>query len=572
MNAKTIERTCFLLAILILILVPDVGMASELHVKAGESIQGVVDKALPGDTIFIEPGEFNESILINKENLTIKSSSGNPDNTIIKGINAESYVFEITAIGVNISGFSITEGRCGVFLNRVDNCTVNDNKISNLEAGIYLFESSNNLLSNNMVYSNLDCGIKLLSSPDNVIYRNYFNNTNNARDNKFNTWNDSRGNYWSDYEGSDENGDGIGDSAYAVNPEAGSMDYMPLMEYLHSSPVLPTARFTSDITEGFAPLSVRFKDFSENATSRLWMFGDGNTSDSPSPLHTFFNEGEYIVSLIVSNENDSDSASVTIRALNASRQSDPVLPEAKLISNATGGRVPLVIKFVDLSRNADCITWSFGDGKKSCCPEPEHTFCCPGNYTVSLVAGNENGTSTTCIAISVLKNETDMNTKENLEGEGASGTENKGLIGCITRYIGGTSDEVQDDNEVQDENTDAEATGNSEPVDESKRIIQGIIHKGELESIKSSVVSTKDSVVSAASSKVHTETGISLENGTLRVQKSIEGFIDNHAPESSKNSLPEMKKRIAPWVPSFLGLAGVAFMVSMLKRGRRSRK
>ncbi len=178
----------------------------------------MVDKALPGDTIFIEPGEFNESILINKENLTIKSSSGNPDNTIIKGINAESYVFEITAIGVNISGFSITEGRCGVFLNRVDNCTVNDNKISNLEAGIYLFESSNNLLSNNMVYSNLDCGIKLLSSPDNVIYRNYFNNTNNARDNKFNTWNDSRGNYWSDYEGSDENGDGIGGFRICCQP------------------------------------------------------------------------------------------------------------------------------------------------------------------------------------------------------------------------------------------------------------------------------------------------------------------------------------------------------------------
>lgn len=118
-----------------------------------------------------------------------------------------------------------------------------------------------------------------------------------------------------------------------------------------------------------------------------------------------------------------------------------------------------------------------------------------------------------------------MNTKENLEGEGASGTENKGLIGCITRYIGGTSDEVQDDNEVQDESIDAEATGNSEPGDESKRIIQGIIHKGELESIKSSVVSTKDSVVSAVSSKVHTETGISLENGTLRFKRALKASL-----------------------------------------------
>src|SRR5690606_19128408 len=105
-----------------------------------------------------------------------------------------------------ISGFSITEGRCGIFLNNAEHCIINDNKISGQEVGIYLFRSGNNLLNNNMVYSNKDCGIKLLTSPDNIIYNNYFSNKRNARDNKRNIWNKSTGNYWSDYEGTDENG------------------------------------------------------------------------------------------------------------------------------------------------------------------------------------------------------------------------------------------------------------------------------------------------------------------------------------------------------------------------------
>ena len=542
-------------------------MASELHVQAGESIQDVVDEASPGDIITVDPGEFNESIHVNITNLTIKSASKNPDNTVIAGGNEGSYVFEIAASGVNISGFSITDGRCGIFLNKVENCTISDNKISNQEAGIYLFESGNNLLINNMVYSNLDCGIKLLASPGNVICGNYFDNVKNARDNKFNTWNDSKGNYWSDYEGQDENGDGIGDTSYAVNAETGSMDYMPLIEYTPAPPVLPVARFTSDVTEGFPPLSVRFKDFSENATSRLWEFGDGNNSDSPSPLHTYFAEGEYVVSLNVSNENDSDSASVTIRVLNTSEQSGPVLPKAEFIYNKTEGRVPLVIKFVDISKNADCVSWAFGDGKTSCCPEPAHTFCCPGNYTVSLTAENENGTSTSYIVITVLKNESDINSEEySRDSEATSSTENAGsLVSSITRYASGISDEVLDD-----DNTIAEVAENPESKsdngNESKKSnIIPIIPGEKLESIK-------DSVVSTTSSKLIQETGQSIENETFKAQKNIESFIDDFVSESSDNSLPEMKRRIAPWLPSFLGLAGVILIFSVLKRGRRARK
>lgn len=599
-QTQTFRRTCFLLAIFILILISDTGMASEFRVWPGESIQDAVDEAFPGDIILVESGEFNESIYVNKDNLTIKSASRNPDNTLIAGETTGSYVFEIVANNVKISDFSITEGRCGVFLNKAENCIISGNKISNQEAGIYLFESGNNRLSNNMVYSNLDCGIKLVASSNNVIRGNYFDNTENARDNKFNVWNGGTGNYWSDYKGTDENGDGIGDAAYAVNPEAGSIDYMPLMEYVQTPPVLPKARFTSDVTEGPAPLSVKFKDFSENATSRLWDFGDGKASSYPNPQHTYSKEGNYVVSLTVSNENDSYSASVPINVLNAYEQSGPILPKAQFIYNSTGGHVPLVIKFVDISENADCVTWNFGDGKTSCCSEPEHTFCCPGNYTISLTATNENGTSSTSVVVNVLKageedvgvaksiwssdgtensvnagsisdennrpnvvNETDTDAVEDIgDLELISSKANTGsLENSIAGDASGTADGSGDVDNIIDaevtENSESKANGGGEGTGNAR-----IIHREELEAIK-------DSVISTTSSKILTETGLSLENETLKVQKNIEAFVGDSLPGSVGDSLPEMEKRIAPWIPSFLGLAGIVFMLSVLKRGRR---
>ena len=578
-------------------------MASEFRVWPGESIQDAVDEAVPGDIILIESGEFNESIYVNKDNLTIKSASGNPDDTFIAGETAGSYVFEIVGNNVKISDFSITNGRCGVFLNNAENCIINGNKISNQGAGIYLFKSGNNLLNNNMVYSNLDCGIKLLASSDNVIRGNFFDNTENARDYKFNVWNESTGNYWSDYKGTDENGDGIGDAAYAINPEAGSMDYVPLMEYVQTPPVLPKARFTSDVTEGSAPLSVRFKDFSENATSWLWDFGDGNTSSYPNPQHTYPREGNFVVSLTVSNENGSDSSSVTIYVLNASELSGPILPKAKFIYNTTGGHVPLVIKFVDISEKADCVTWTFGDGKTSCCPEPAHTFCGPGSYTVSLAATNENGTSSTSIVVTVLPagdenveaaesignsdgtknsvnagnifdendaynvgNETYTDAAEETESTEliASPENTGGLENSIAGDATGTAVEPVDANNTIDsegtENSESKSNSGGEGIGNAR-----IAHREELESIK-------DSVISTASSKILTETGQSLENKTLKVQKNVEDFVDDSLPESVDDSLPEMEQRIVPWIPSFLGLAGIIFMVSVLKRGRRRRK
>jgi PKD repeat protein len=64
--------------------------------------------------------------------------------------------------------------------------------------------------------------------------------------------------------------------------------------------VVPMAAFTANPTSGAAPLLVNFTDASTGViTNRLWTFGDGNTSATTSPSHTYSNAGAYSVSLKV---------------------------------------------------------------------------------------------------------------------------------------------------------------------------------------------------------------------------------------------------------------------------------
>ncbi|AKB51824.1 Cell surface protein [Methanosarcina barkeri str. Wiesmoor] len=400
---RTFRKVCLFAIFLFLVPISETSAAENVYVSPGESIQEAVDNVLPGDTIFVKPGEYNESIQINQDNLTIISYSKNPYNTVITGTDKESNVFKVVASNVTISGFSISDSKCGIYLNVAQNCIINNNIISGNNIGICLSKSENNTLSNNIVSSNVDCGIKLFTSSGNTIYNNFFNNTNNARDDKLNTWNRTSGNCWSAYTGQDVDADGIGDTAYVVNRLTKSMDHRPLINFIPELPVMPEAIFTSNVTVGYAPLTVEFTDVSENASSLLWNLGNLGISNSSDFLHTFVNEGNYTVILNVTNENGSDSTNVTIHVLKAPDPSDPIFPEVKFGANGTVGYVPLTIQFFDFSENADSLSWGFGDGKMSCCPEPKHTFCCPGNYTVSLTAKNDNGSSSACVVIRVLK-------------------------------------------------------------------------------------------------------------------------------------------------------------------------
>ena len=60
----------------------------------------------------------------------------------------------------------------------------------------------------------------------------------------------------------------------------------------------PTASFSASNSGCIAPCAITFTNHSQNATSYLWDFGDGNTSAALNPSHSYILPGSYTVKLI----------------------------------------------------------------------------------------------------------------------------------------------------------------------------------------------------------------------------------------------------------------------------------
>lgn len=123
---------------LILMAGSGIGAAAEIIVHPGESIQAAVDNATTGDTIIVEPGTYNEDITIYKSYVTVKSQSGNPDDTIIYGRADASDYYDGGINGAVFEGFTFNgnySGWCTVVSNFV--CVTAKNcKIMNYEGGM----------------------------------------------------------------------------------------------------------------------------------------------------------------------------------------------------------------------------------------------------------------------------------------------------------------------------------------------------------------------------------------------------------------------------------------------------
>ena len=154
--------------------------------------------------------------------------------------------------------------------------------------------------------------------------------------------------------------------------------------------VTPRANFSANTTNGNAPLSVTFTDSSTGSPNAwFWCFGDGTTSTSQSPSHSFSAGGLYTVALTASNANGQDTLTkadyITAKAV----------PVADFSSYSTYGVPGVVAEFRDRSTNTPTSwSWNFGDGNTSTLQNPTHTYNTAGTYTVTLTPTNANGSGT----------------------------------------------------------------------------------------------------------------------------------------------------------------------------------
>jgi len=149
--------------------------------------------------------------------------------------------FDSTGIGINvpksnniIEGCTIQGFDIGIMVlrNARDNKILDCNIINN-QAGIdFRINANDNVVSECNIYSNTKGIYTWQSSNYNLIYKNNFwDNDRNALDESNNSWdNGEQGNYWDDYEGIDEDNDGIGDTPYSIFGE--NKDRYPIMTML----------------------------------------------------------------------------------------------------------------------------------------------------------------------------------------------------------------------------------------------------------------------------------------------------------------------------------------------------
>jgi YVTN family beta-propeller protein len=151
----------------------------------------------------------------------------------------------------------------------------------------------------------------------------------------------------------------------------------------------PTAAFSASPTSGKAPLTVKFTDKStNNPTSWSWKFGDGTTSTTQSPSHTYSKAGKYTVNLTVTNSAGSNTST------KSSYINVVATPVAAFSASPTSGKAPLTVKFTDKStKSPTSWSWNFGDKSTSTAQSPSHKYTKKGTYSVSLTVKNTAGSN-----------------------------------------------------------------------------------------------------------------------------------------------------------------------------------
>jgi PKD repeat protein len=161
------------------------------------------------------------------------------------------------------------------------------------------------------------------------------------------------------------------------------------------TPVLES-EFTASPLSGLEPLKVQFTDMTQGGVlSRVWIFGDGQTSTEKNPKHTYQNDGIYSVKLIVTNGLNYDTTYKENYITVYPNQTEKL--KADFEADITTGKKPILIQFFDRSTGKPTsYLWNFGDGNTSTINgDVMNYYSTSGTFTVSLTIRDSTGKSDT---------------------------------------------------------------------------------------------------------------------------------------------------------------------------------
>jgi gliding motility-associated-like protein len=163
----------------------------------------------------------------------------------------------------------------------------------------------------------------------------------------------------------------------------------------------PTAAFTgSPLAACKAPLTVNYtSNNTVGAISYEWHFGDGGTSSSPNPSHTYTTVGNFTDTLIVTNAN---GCTDTLIKLDYIKIQPPV---ASINNLPQQGCAPLAWSFNSTVNSVDPIVgyeWFSNGVLFSTSPNPSKIFPV-GNYTIKLVVTTAGGCTDTVTVVDGIK-------------------------------------------------------------------------------------------------------------------------------------------------------------------------
>jgi nitrous oxidase accessory protein len=262
------------------------------------------------DGIYIQSSNNNtfrgNTITLNGiSGLSIQYSSSNTIRNNVIASNDDEGIFLYDYSNNNtISGNTITSHVMypAISLRDSDDNTMSNNTISNNKLGISFAQSYGNTIVGNTISNSESVGVDLFYSSGNTFHHNFINNTEQVTPSGTNAWdNGTEGNYWSDYNGTDADSDGIGDTPYKI--DATNKDNHPLMNpYDETKPVADAG--PDQLVVNGTTVTFDGSESTDNLgiANYTWTFTDNTTQvlTGVKANYTFGNIGNFSVTLKVS--------------------------------------------------------------------------------------------------------------------------------------------------------------------------------------------------------------------------------------------------------------------------------